>query len=87
MKNGAIVMTCQEKDMLFRIKGFIKNKEEKKIAILEKLCECSQSLSFEYLENLKLVWSPQYLKDSGEEYSITDYEEKILMEKINSKSR
>ncbi|MFZ7103688.1 MAG: hypothetical protein ACOWWO_13685 [Peptococcaceae bacterium] len=82
MKSGAIVMTGKEKDKLYMIKGIINNKEGNKIAILEELCECSKSLSFEYLEDLKLIWSPQYLKDAIDEYDITDYDEKILMDKL-----
>ncbi|MDK2822491.1 MAG: hypothetical protein PWQ67_878 [Clostridia bacterium] len=84
MRNGAIVMSKKNKDKLFRIKGFIKSKEERKIAILEELCQYSTKPQFEYIDELILYWSPKNLKDEiNEEYNISTYDENILMENVN----
>jgi len=83
MRCGAIVMSTKDSDELFRVKGIINSKEGKKIAILEELCKSSTRAKFAYLDSLKVVWAPKILKDSQEEYNVTELDENILLDQVD----
>jgi len=83
MRCGSIVMSSKDTNEIFRVKGIINGNEGKKIAILEELCNCSTKAKFAYLDSLNLVWAPKVLKDSLEEYDISDLDENILLDQMD----
>lgn len=73
MVNGSIVnIKTMGDEKLFIIKAFIKNRNGKRLAILEEICSISTHIKLEDISLLKLIWSPKRLINERKEYEVLE---------------